>query len=305
METTMNASAPCLSQEELDRYWKQGYLMMKGVFAPDEIMALRNQVIVAEEKRKKTGVHVGDILATPEVSEIVYDSRILERARSILESTPVYFGDSNYSIISEDYREYDHVGGFHRDNTDRTRWDAPDWQSRYDVLRFGIYLQDHSDRSGGLLVRAKSHLKPGRSGISELLSERYLNSALGDLVVWNLRILHAGVGRFVRGYPWLPISQRAQKIVPRFLHAPRPDLNRAAIFLTYGARGPHLDRYLKYLTTRTWSIACWDNSPWSPELISKCQEHGLDLVDMNAELPKLRAAGVTIGQFKKYKAYPY
>ena len=40
--------------------------------------------------------------------------------------------------------------GFHKDNADRVDPNAPDWNGRYTVLRFGIYLQDHYRHTGGL-----------------------------------------------------------------------------------------------------------------------------------------------------------
>jgi hypothetical protein len=60
---------------------------------------------------------------------------------------------------------------------------TPDWHGRYTALRFGIYLQDHTTHTGGLNLRDRSHntvsLTTGRT--------IYLQSAVGDVVVWRLR----------------------------------------------------------------------------------------------------------------------
>jgi hypothetical protein len=72
--------------------------------------------------------------------------------------------------------------GYRKDNADRK---APNARLARALHRpgFGIYLQDHTTHTGGLNLRDRSHntvsLTTGRT--------IYLQSAVGDVVVWRLR----------------------------------------------------------------------------------------------------------------------
>jgi len=138
---------------DTSKFWKDGYLIVKSIFTEEEIEALRSEVESYDQTAPK-GQSKGDILSSTNIalSKMIYDPRILSVAKEILGDVPVYFGDSTISIGS-------HHRGWHKDNRlpDRFQHHLADWSSRYSLIRFGIYLQDHKHHSGGLAIRQGSH----------------------------------------------------------------------------------------------------------------------------------------------------
>src|SRR4029453_129128 len=135
-------------------FWRDGYQIVRDVYTADEIEAFRRD---AKESRS----HGGDLLSNPRMRRALTDGRMVDVARRLLGSDEiVYAGDSSFTINSNQH-------GFHKDNADRNDPTAPDWQSRYTILRFGIYLQDHETYTGGLNLRVGSHeqasLQTGRN----------------------------------------------------------------------------------------------------------------------------------------------
>jgi hypothetical protein len=168
---------------------------------------------------------------------------------------------------------------------------GPDWCGKYDIIKFAIYPQDHSRHSGGLNLRRGSHNTTLLDGHPKLVGQnRYMNTRVGDVIVWNMRATHSGTGfllKFPRGLqlepdygPRLPysldfIGRMSQRLrgrgaslakIPNFLIAPQ-ERERCIIFFTMGADGLHLNRHLSYLKTRKFMIEIWrnslyDNSVW-------------------------------------------
>lgn len=90
------------------------------------------------------------------------------------------------------------------------------------IWRFAVYFRDYTTHSGGLQVVPGSHL--GSIG-SLHRTPRHILSQPGDLVIWNLRTLHAAGGK--NGD--LPYATP-----------------RNAVFFDYGIPGPEIDRYVKW-----------------------------------------------------------
>jgi len=231
----------------VDGFWERGFDIVRNVFSLDEIEALREMAMESRE-------HPGDLLSNESLSHIVTDPKILEIARSILGADPVYFGFSSASFGVKGR-------GYHKDNADRHNPEAPDWQGRYTLIRMGIYLQDHSEHSGGLNLREGSHhqfsLKKGRTV--------YADTSLGDVVVWSLRTSHSANGVLLKFPKGLHISPRMGTRTPDFLLR-QNDGERLALFLTYAVDDAHLERYIQYLKTRTFMVEMWRRSPLNEEI---------------------------------------
>jgi hypothetical protein len=241
-----------------------------------EVEAFRQAIYETEEL-------TGDLLSNPLLRNILLDSRVLDIAQKLLGQTPIYWGESCAQIgVSP--------RGWHKDNVDRENMNGPDWCGKYDILKFAIYPQDHYRHSGGLNIRRGSHNTTLLDGPRLVGQNRYMNTKLGDVIVWNMRATHSGTGFLLKfphwlqlepdGGPRLPysldfIGRISQKLrgrgtslakLPNFLIAPQ-ERERCIIFFTLGADGPHLDRYLAYLKTRKYMVDIWrnslyDNSTW-------------------------------------------
>lgn len=285
-----------ISTVNAERFWHEGYLMMRGLFSREEILELRERVTTSLRNRESTGTKQVDALADPLLAPYIYDKRLLDIARKLLGTDRVaYFGDSSYAVVGHGYQPGVDVGGWHRDNTDRSDTSLPDWTGHYDLIRFGLYLQDHRFTSGGLILRRTSHNRIVK-GWTAHLADRYLNNGIGDISVWSMRIQHAGLGRCVRGMPWLGVGPYWQKALPEFLQAPFSAEERAGFWISYAKDGNHLQRHCTYLLGRKERLDMWLNSHYAPETLAACARAGLDVIDMPERLRQALSANEDVGR---------
>jgi len=183
--------------------------------------------------------HEGDLFCDEAFRNLITDARICSIAADLLGSTPVYYGDCGLGLNAK-------PGRWHKDNPQRYNKNLADWKSKYPIVRFGIYLQDHSSSSGGLGIRRGSHLSPTRYKGKPV----YIDTHIGDVVMWHLRATHRATVSLLKGFNMPIHSQKVDRyLIPDFMkHPPSPD--RLAVFITYGAEGPDLDRYIQYMATR-------------------------------------------------------
>lgn len=279
-----------LSVSAVNRFNRRGWLIVRGLFSSERVEGLRHEVFQSLERVSSGLEPPTDLLANPALHGIVHDPDLIRLAQQLLGGQPVYFGDASYAIVGRGYDELRDATGYHRDNTDRSDTRAPDWQSPYTLVRFGIYLQDHRHHSGGLLVRNGSHMRMNR-GWKNYLHDRYLNTEVGDVGVWNMRLQHAGVGRAWRFASFWGIPPAIQDRIPKSLQLPRWTRERAAIWVSYGREGPHLERHCKYLLTRTERLEMWRNSYYSDDVLAQCAKAGLRVIDMPARMRAAVAEG--------------
>jgi len=225
-----------LSQAEHDEFWRNGFLIKRSVFSEDELLQLRSHA----ERSKQ---HTGDFFCDEAFRNLITDTRLCHMAADLLGSTPVYYGDCGVGINTK-------PGRWHKDNPHRYNKDLADWKSRYPIVRFAIYLQDHASSSGGLGIRRGSHMSATRYKGKPV----YIDTRIGDVVMWHFRATHRATVSLMKGFNWPIHSQKVDKyLIPRFMKSP-PSLDRLSVFITYGAEGPDLDRYIKYLATRKASV---------------------------------------------------
>lgn len=287
------------------KFWKDGFLILRNLFDPKEFQTMREQVLESLRDREERGAPVVDALADIHLRQWVYDERLVYVAQTILGSRDVtYFGDGGYAVLGHNYEAGKDVGGWHRDNTDRSDIDLPDWQGRYSLIRFGFYLQNHQTQSGGLIVRRTSHNRILR-GIGAHLQDRYLNTGLGDVGVWSMRIQHAGLGRCIRGFPMLALGPYLQKKLPEFLQAPFPKLERTGFWISYALDDHHLARHCKYLLTRSERLEMWKDAHYSMETLEKCRAVGLKVIDMPERLRSAIKEGGPVGEHKSHYQMGY
>lgn len=232
------------------RFDKDGYLAIKNVFTLSEIKQLREEAYKQYEidKQKKLDFQLphlptkakyskGDLLSKDLLRHALLDDRILEIARTILGGNDlIYFGDSSYQIGTG-------MRGFHRDNIDRTNLDGPDWKGEYTLVRIGIYLQDHKNYSGGLKVKLGSHKNADGEAV-------FVDSEAGDVVIWNLKILHSGNAVRLKFFPGYSINTSGKEnLVPSFLKKDEQE-ERISLFMTFGLKSSHLDRYINEYTLK-------------------------------------------------------
>jgi|SRR6266850_960911 len=238
---------------DADFFSKNGFVVAKSVFARGEIDDLRHRLTTARARAnsegatysigssEKVSIVRGDLLGQLELADVAYlvlDERLVSCVKALIGFKVIYFGDSSFQT-GEGLR------GFHKDNAHRTDGNGSDWQSEYNVIRVGIYLQDHVVHSGGLKVREKSHRYLSKHRGSAL----NVSLATGDVAFWKLTVSHSGNNVRIRGLPNLCLHPRIESMVPQWLRVPE-ERERIAAFSSFGAPGIHLDTYIRYLSAR-------------------------------------------------------
>ena len=310
-----NHTIPCKSSVAMDgikldvaRFWRNGYQHIRGVFSAAEVAGMRERAHEAIARRGRDGREI-DLFAEPSVRGILLDQRILGIAEALLGEIPIYFGESNFGFFTGVKR----VGTYHKDNVDRLDPSGPDWKGRYNILKLAIYLQDHRRRAGGLTVLGKSHLRVRKNRIAEVLTEEvvssllgrahYLQTAPGDVIAWTLNTTHAGFGNALRLAPFLAVTERNQRFVPRFLTYPFVP-EHGAFFLSFAGEGAHFERYLAHEKTRATQVKRWAANPYDDGARAAAAGKRIRVRDMNREISEDLAKGKSLGQRQKWSATP-
>ncbi|MFN0032879.1 MAG: hypothetical protein ACKVOR_12030, partial [Flavobacteriales bacterium] len=134
--------------------------------------------------------------------------------------------------------------GFHRDCVDRNFNNGPDWQSPYNIIRMGIYLQDHANYSGGLKIKVGSNNNASGKSI-------FIDSNEGDVAAWSLKTLHSGNAVRIKGLNGISIDNSSiENRIPGFMKLDQAR-ERMSLFMTFGVAGVHVDRYInEYMLKR-------------------------------------------------------
>ncbi|MCA3012335.1 MAG: hypothetical protein INH41_08040 [Myxococcaceae bacterium] len=256
-----------------------GWVIIRKLFTSTEALAMRDGVL-----RSKRELLTGDLLSNPHLRTTLLDSRFLTAVKTVVGPKPVYFGDSNWSA---DY--YPGTIGFHKDNPDKENQSAPDWASDYTIFRFGIYLHDCTQYSGGLCLRDKSH-----NSVSVTRGQSFaVPTEPGDVVAWSHRTTHSGYATRLRLLPkvFLPLQLVARLATNPAGYMPPPALfrglqypERLALFASFGRRDAHLERYVRYLCTRQYYVQSVKDSVWKPEAVEQANTAGLDLLSLHEQL---------------------
>jgi hypothetical protein len=257
--------------ELVNLFRQNGWVIIRDFFSVTEAEKIR----AATEKSLNEKLKV-DLLCNPYLSELtVLNPKIIHVVKDLLQGDPVYIGDSNIS-----YNDWS--VSLHKDNPDRFDSNAPDWQSDYSILRMGIYLQDYTKTSGGLIIRDQSHKYPTR------WKGKIINvpSRPTDLIIWNLRTTHSGSARRLKLLPSLDINPYICKLLPNFAFTPPPPA-RMALFLSYGKDDAHMKRYIQYLKSRVYAVDRWKGMAITDELVQEGKKVGLKILNLTEEAKKI------------------
>jgi hypothetical protein len=273
---------------DVDKFRKRGYAVVRGVFDRDEAEAIRQSVVDEVDSLHKRGEAVveegtggralhppGDMLTYESLRRVLLDRRLIGVVREALGDTPAYWGESSVVVGS--------FGGARAWHTDA--YHTPVSQGRvYPMVRCGLYFQDIANFSGGLAVRPRSHVRRLKRIPLAFIPFRIalVDSEPGDLVIWDMRIVHAGeVVRF-RPAPALGLPLSLQGRLPSSLRLDE-QRSRVVMFPTFGLPGPDLDSYLEYQRTRDYVQELWRASRFPAASWQQAENAGLRLVRPVAE----------------------
>ncbi len=260
------------------QFAQQGYLVVRDVFTPDEVAQLRQSAYEHRNRQQSLGLVAqvkqaasvkGDLLSKDGLGWVIYDARIVAIATEILGDVPTYFADSTYQIGTG-------TRGFHRDNIDRHQFgQGADWDDAYRMIRFGVYLQDHDAYSGGIRFKAGSHRANGGTDV-------FADTRAGDVVLWDLRTLHSGNARRLKGLTNLPLHVGLENRLPNFLFREQQG-ERVSMFFSYGLANKHLDRYVAQHVIKRMA----ENvrlSDYAPETLQQAEQNKVNVLDVKGML---------------------
>jgi len=176
-----SVARPCLgspratAKEALER---EGYAVVRNFFSTEEIAWMRGEV-TATLARIARRAHNGGLLCTPKRHESRLASRLLDDAQ-----LANHWGGELPDTVEF---QADTVHDWHVDMDIEPRTDAALLRiASGRMYKIAIHLQDHADRDG-LSVIPGSH-RDGNTRRAPL----HLSTRAGDIVIFDLRIRHAG-----------------------------------------------------------------------------------------------------------------
>ena len=242
----------------------KGWIHVKGIFSEKEIYQFREFALNNIPQN-------ADLLLQDGLKEILVDGRMVDLIQQVLGTNEcVYFADSVVSIDST-------TNGFHKDSAERYNEKSIEWKdSNYSLIRFAIYLQDHTSHSGGICLREKSHHTPDLN-VGKIIN---VKSGVGDVLAWKLTTSHSANALVFKYAPGLSIHPRISRRLPRFIFQPKIK-PRIAVFFTVGIKDEHLKNYVAYLKTRKYAVDKWKSTEFLSEDIIKCKSKGIEVLDLS------------------------
>jgi hypothetical protein len=240
-----------------------GYAVVPNVLRVDEVLELRD-IIQLHLKGNKGGVASSfgkveplGVLAIPGLRKLIADRRIMDRVRDLL-STP----DPEFLLHCDAH--YGDRSTWHKDTGEGIVPNGYFGHPVYDyeeclVVKLAIYCEDHIDDDHGL------HVKPGSHHSSDLEtgSEVAVNTRVGDLVAFDVRITHMGDRENFRHRAMNGVRLR----LPPALRGPvggffsatdaalSRETERTSLFFSFAAKGVQSE-LTKRFARSNWERAC-------------------------------------------------
>lgn len=187
-----------------DQLWSQGFTIAKGIFSPEEIAAARNAIITYASTQpmldNANGKFIPDFLEIDALAPV-----------AAIRQTPALKAALDDCFQGESWRFCGHndiginrvVSGWHKDILNgnyigymkTSPWAVGPSGEKYQILKVGIYLEDHTNDPNALQVVPGSHLRTDM-GLGGAIR---LRPALGDCIIFDQRITHRGMERQVPG----------------------------------------------------------------------------------------------------------
>lgn len=179
-----------------------GYLIIQNFFSKSEIIYFRNLIYKFLQNNKKVNKYIksgkdrgkwcfGNINKYTELmplSNIINSSKLIEILDDI-------FDGKNYRFCQHSEFAFNQHRNWHKDklNGEYSKYETQDiWKEsngeKQEIIKVGIYLQNHSNNNDSLIVVPKSHLNRK----IETQGAIQLKPAIGDIIIFDQRITHRG-----------------------------------------------------------------------------------------------------------------
>ncbi len=211
----------------------KGFVILRNIYTPEEAKTLRQ---ILSEHFKEHGVHIYEgkaqpnaLLHVPELAKYIFNDKIIVALRELLDEDQLVFtfhSDIHQSLKSAWHKD-DGTSGASKGYFGEYTYDYDDCR----VIKIGVYLQNHHNNRGGLVVRPGSH----RHKEINFGEDEYIPTRVGDVVAFDVRINHAGQIE-PTAYPFLNKLIRIFRINPKWAKKTSDNFfgQRYTMFFTYG-----------------------------------------------------------------------
>jgi ectoine hydroxylase-related dioxygenase (phytanoyl-CoA dioxygenase family) len=250
-----------LSDEQIENFRNDGYLIVPNILTSDEVSFLRNRIttIFNSDEWKKSVYNTAQVLSDvyntfPEFIDITINEKIISIVKSLLGEKPV--------LMPETAIHYQFYTGWHKDTTSQERAGNTFHKKPESLMiEAGFYLQDNDEYGGGLTVMQGSHnsndVFKDTSILDYTISDRIKNklgiykeeknkrinpnnhkivdikSKAGDLVIFNFKTNH-----------------RATRPLRCAIADIPADKKKIAFFNAYSINNTTANEYLNYIYSR-------------------------------------------------------
>jgi len=247
-----------LTSDQIQKFHEDGYLLVKGLFTPEEI----------EKFRKGCAERVpGDTLANPTFEKFSLSDKVLGVVRSLLGDEIVYpcLSQTRVNDIPKRFgSRYFHVDSFP---------DDLNYNNFFPILNTGIYLQDHAHYSGGLKILPKSHNfdRINIKTVSEwlrftlkalinldfkklnllLIPKKSVNvpTQAGDFLIWTTRVHHSGYAKRLKFAPNFSLPPILENWIPNAICLPE-EKERRVVLSVYTKPCAYSEKYIELQITK-------------------------------------------------------
>ena len=187
-----------ISEEDLLKLKEYGYIIIKNFYKINEIIKMR-KIILHNAFIKKNILFMGDNSGSkPDfLNDNDYKQLIpLLKLNDIHHIMKEIFKAPFHLCMHNDIG-INRIVNWHKDTLNnqykiyqkKNIWDEYN-NEKHEIYKVLIYLQDHTNNMDGLTVIEKSHLIP--EIIIDETNKKYINSSLGDIIIFDQRITHRG-----------------------------------------------------------------------------------------------------------------
>ncbi len=239
---TQTQKFPGLGLDPIQRFLRDGYLVLPQCFEPHQIEQLRTEltpIFAAKPNNPNGAKYVEDLFCEfPQFNWILSHPPLVGALRSLL--------GPDYLYIHELSAHQEHWAPWHKDTTSQEKLGhSYHWDPRFLMLNVGIYFQDRSDDGGGMELVPLSHILPDLHIPHGDVNPYQINVVSPDTRVGDVLLFH------------VRISHRA---IPKRRELPRP---KQAIYLTCSVNNELARTYTEHTVVRKEYTVGHD---WHPEL---------------------------------------
>jgi len=211
---------------------RDGFVILRSIYTSEEIKNLRfmlsNHFKDKGELIQEGKAQPNALLHVPELKKYIFNDKIIAALKEMLNEKKLMF--TFHSDIHKSLKS-----GWHKDDgTSRGLGYFGEHTYGYDdcqVIKLGVYLQNHHNNRGGLWVKIGSH----RNKELSFGKDEYIPTKSGDVVAFDVRLNHTGqieptaypfLNKIIRKFGINP--KKAKRISDKFFG------ERYALFFTYG-----------------------------------------------------------------------